>query len=96
MEKMKVISAINGSITYSILTEPGRKIIYEKLKMDDLIRMIVNKYPESAKKISNYFRSGVSVDLPPELDILNLQPSERENLSREIWKLQSIKDESLM
>lgn len=77
-------TGVNGDATYSILTKEGRKPVYTKMKLGDLVKSIVKNFPDLSGKISKYFREDFSGDFPKEIDLSKLDPSPRAELIESI------------
>jgi hypothetical protein len=76
-------TGLNGDSAYSLRTEKG-EMVYAKVKLVDLVRNIVDKYPELSKKIANFYRGCFADDFPEEFDISRLDPTPRADLIRDI------------
>ena len=87
-------SGINGNAIFSLLPQKGNSI-YTNMKLEDLAKSIVGKYPELALEIFNYFEGGFASDFPEELNLSRLDPSPKAELIEEISKLFDFLDEEV-
>lgn len=85
-------TGFNGDSGYYITAEKGGKIIHPKMKLVDLVRVIVDTYPELSEKIAVFYKECFASDFPLELDISTLDPTPREELIKGISERQINKE----
>jgi len=81
-------TGLNGDSEYYITAEKGGKIIHPKMRLEDLVRVIVDTYPELSEKISVFYKECFASDFPLDLDISRLDPTPREELIKGISEKQ--------
>jgi hypothetical protein len=79
-------TGLDGDATYSLKSADGNSI-YSKMKLADLAKKIVDKYPELAEKIANFYKVTFVDDFSDEFDISRIDGSKRDDFIKKVSEL---------